>query len=204
MRSNAADKGYHIMENVIIIDTETVTGTYGLLSAGLVVVALDGGRITPLDTYFGFSDEFHYGFYYAQQAAYAKRNGVKRKPRCEIEEEINGLVRRYDVKTALAYNARFDKTVSRQYFPSLEFRWLDLVKPARQVLAGAEHYPAYQRLYPGVELTRGGLLKRNYSVECVGRYLGLPHETHVAVEDAQMEMEIAIRLGLLNSAHPVK
>lgn len=39
------------MGNIIVIDTETVTGTYGLLSVGAVVLERDGGKITPLDTY---------------------------------------------------------------------------------------------------------------------------------------------------------
>ncbi|MDR1532084.1 MAG: hypothetical protein LBS62_07860 [Clostridiales bacterium] len=188
------------MGTIIVIDTETVTGTYGLLSVGAVVLERDGGKINLLDTYFGFSDEFEYGFYFAQQYAYAKRNSVARKPRREIDEELAGLARRYDVNTAYAYNARFDKTVARAYLPALQFNWHDLMQPARQVLASAEHYPAYKKLYPYVELTRGGVLKRGYSVECVGRYLGLPHETHVALEDAQMETEIAVRLGLFDRA----
>jgi hypothetical protein len=33
----------------------------------------------------------------------------------------------------------------------------------------------------------------------VGYYLNLPTETHVAIEDAILEMEIANRLGLFNS-----
>jgi hypothetical protein len=188
------------MERVIVIDTETVTGAYGLLSVGAVILERDDDKITPLDTYFGFSDEFEYGFYYAQQIAYAKRNGIKRKPRYKIEEELAGLVRRYDMNTAFAYNARFDKAVAQTYLPSLDFIWLDLMKPVRRILASAEHYPAYKRLHPHVELTRGGVLKRGYGVECVGRYLGLPHETHVAIEDALMETEIAVRLGLFDCA----
>jgi len=187
-------------QNIIVIDTETVTGTYGLLSVGAVVLERDGDKITPLDTYFGFSDEFEYGFYFAQQIAYAMRHKIIRKSRFDIEDELAGLVRRYDVSTAFAYNARFDKAVARLYLPTLQFVWHDLMKPARQILANAEHYPAYKRLHPHVELTRGGVLKRGYSVECVGRYLGLPHETHVAIEDAQMETEIAVRLGLFDCA----
>jgi len=188
------------MDKVIVIDTETVTGTYGLLSVGVVVLELDGERLRSLDTYFGFSDEFEHGFYFAQQYAYAKRNGVRRKSRYEIEEELADLVHRYDVDTAFAYNARFDKTVARAYLPTLQLNWLDLMKPARKVLAGTQHYPAYKRFHPYVELTKGGLLKRCYSVDCVGRYLGLPHETHVAIEDALMETEIAARLGLFGCA----
>jgi hypothetical protein len=188
------------MEKIIVIDTETVTGTYGLLSVGAVVLERDGERVNALDTYFGFSDEYEYGFYFAQQYAYARRNNVKRKPRCEIEAELAAIVRRYNVKTAFAYNARFDKAVARSYLPTLQFNWHDLMKPARQILASAEHYPAYKRLHPHIELTRNGTLKRGYSVECVGRYLGLPHETHVAIEDAQMETEIAVRLGLFDRA----
>ena len=188
------------MEKIIVIDTETVTGTYGLLSVGAVVSEWDGEKITPLDTYFGFSNEFDNGFYFAQQYAYAKRNGVRRKSRVEIERELLDLVRRYSVNTAFAYNASFDKTVAASYLPALKFTWFDLMKPARQILAGAEHYPAYKKLHPHSELTKSGVLKRGYSVDCVGRYLGLPHETHVAVEDAQMETEIAVRLGLFNRA----
>jgi hypothetical protein len=188
------------MEKIIVIDTETVTGTYGLLSVGAVVLERDGDKLATLDTYFGFSDEFEYGFYFAQQVAYARRNRVKRKPRLEIEEELADLVRRHGVNTAFAYNARFDKTVARLYLPSLNFSWLDLMTPARRILASAEHYPAYKLLHPHIELTRGGVLKRGYSVECVGRYLGLPHETHVAIEDAQMETEIAVKLGLFDYA----
>ena len=188
------------MEKVIVIDTETVTGTYGLLSVGVVVLARDEDRINPLDTYFGFSDEFEHGFYFAQQYDYAQRNSVKRKKKCEIEMDLVDLIRRYDVNTAFAYNARFDKAVARAYLPTLQFAWFDLMKPARQILASAEHYPAYKRLHPHIELTRSGVLKRGYSVECVGRYLGLPHETHVAIEDAQMETEIAVRLGLFSRA----
>jgi len=188
------------MEKIIVIDTETVTGTYGLLSVGAVVLERYGNKVAPLDTYFGFSDEFEHGFYFAQQYAYAMRNSVRRKSRREIEAELADLVRRYDVNTAFAYNAGFDKTVARIYLPTLQFNWFDLMKPARQILAGAEHYPAYKRLHPHIELTRGGILKRGYSVDCVGRYLGLPHETHVAIEDAQMETEIAVRLGLFSCA----
>ena len=188
------------MGKIIVIDTETVTGTYVLLSVGAVVLERDGHKITPLDTYFGFSDEFEYGFYFAQQNAYAKQNSVRRKPRREIEEELADLTRRYDVNEAFAYNARFDKTVIRAYMPTLQFSWYDLMKPARQILASAEHYPKYKRMHPYIELTRGGILKRGYSVECVGCYLGLPHETHVAIEDAQMETEIAVRLGLFGCA----
>jgi len=188
------------MDKVIVIDTETVTGTYGLISVGAVVLARDGDKIMQLDTYYGFSDEYEYGFYFAEQIAYARRHKVMRKPHFEIEDELADLVRRHDVNTAFAYNARFDKAVARAYLPSLHVDWLDLMKPARQILASAEHYPAYKKLHPHIELTRGGLLKRGYSVECVGRYLGLPHETHVAIEDAQMETEIAARLGLFDCA----
>ncbi|MDR0671757.1 MAG: hypothetical protein LBF64_05530 [Oscillospiraceae bacterium] len=188
------------MRKTIVIDTETVTGTYGLLSVGAVILERHGDSVNLLATYFGFSDEYEYGFYYAQQCAYAKRHGVKRKPRSEIESELADLVNRYAVSTAFAYNARFDKAVARAYLPTLRFDWLDLMKPARRILASDEHYPAYKKLHPHIELTRGGLLKRGYSVECVGRYLGLPHETHVAVEDAQMETEIAVRLGLFDIA----
>jgi len=188
------------MENAIVIDTETVTGIYGLLSVGVVVIERDGGRINSIDAYFGFCEEFDYGFYYTQQYAYARRHGIKRKPCYEVEAELADLVRRYDVSTAFAYNARFDKAVARAYLPTLRLNWFDLMRPARQVLASDEHYPAYKRLHPYIELTRGGLLKRGYSVECVGRYLGLAHETHVAIEDAQMETEIAVRLGLLDRA----
>ena len=188
------------MEKVIVIDTETVTGTYGLLSVGVVLAERNGEKITPIDTYFGFSNEFEHGFYFAQQCDYAKRNSVRRKSRREIETELADLVRRYNVNTAFAYNAGFDKAVAKAYLPALKFTWLDLMKPARQILAGAEHYPAYKKLHPHSELTRGGVLKRGYSVDCVGRYLGLPHETHVAVEDAQMETEIAVRLGLFGCA----
>lgn len=188
------------MGKIIVIDTETVTGTYGLLSVGAVVLERNGEKITPLDTYFGFSDEFEYGFYFAQQYAYALRNSVRRKPRREIEAELSDLVRRYNVNTAFAYNAGFDKAVAKAYLPALQFSWLDLMKPARKILAGAEHYPAYKKLHPNIELTRNGVLKRGYSVDCVGRYLGLPHETHVAIEDAQMETEIAVRLGLFDCA----
>ena len=188
------------MENIIVIDTETVTGTYGLLSIGAVVLQRDGGKTTPLDSYFGFSDEFEQGFYFAQQMAYAKRHRIVRKPRGKIEDELAGLARRYGICTAFAYNAGFDKTVMRAYLPKFNANWRDMMRPARQILASAEHYPAYKRLHPHIELTRGGILKRGYSVECVGRYLGLPHETHVAIEDAQMETEIAIRLGLFDCA----
>jgi len=188
------------MGRIIVIDTETVTGTYGLLSVGAVVLERYGNKVTSLDTYFGFSNEFEHGFYFAQQYAYALRNGVKRKSRREIEAELAALVRRYGVNTAFAYNAGFDKAVARAYLPALQLTWLDLMKPARQILAGAEHYPAYKKLHPYIELTRGGLLKRGYSVDCVGRYLGLPHETHVAIEDALMETEIAARLELFSCA----
>jgi hypothetical protein len=188
------------MENIIVIDTETVTGTYGLLSVGAVVLERDGAKYSRLDTYFGFSDEFEYGFYFAQQYAYAKRNSVSRRPRREIEAELAGLAGRYGVATAYAYNAGFDKAVAGAYLPSVQFDWRDLMKPARHVLASVEHYPAYKRLHPHIELTRGGILKRGYSVDCVGRYLGLPRETHVAIEDAQMETEIAVRLGLFERA----
>jgi len=188
------------MQKIIVIDTETVTGTYGLLSVGAVVLEWNGVKVTPLDTYFGFSNEFEHGFYFAQQYAYALRNSVRRKPRREIEAELADLVRRYGVNTAFAYNAGFDKAVASAYLPTLQFTWLDLMKPARQILAGAEHYPAYKKLHPHSELTRGGILKRGYSVDCVGRYLGLPHETHVAIEDALMETEIAVRLGLFDCA----
>lgn len=188
------------MGNIIVIDTETVTGTYGLLSVGAVVIERDNDIIIPLETYFGFSNEFEHGFYFAQQIAYARRHKVARKPRYEIEDELADIVRRYDISTAFAYNARFDKAVARAYFPTLQLNWLDFMKPARQILASAEHYPAYKRLHPHIELTRGGILKRGYSVECVGQYLGLPHETHVAIEDAQMETEIAARLGLFDCA----
>jgi hypothetical protein len=183
-----------------VIDTETVTSVYGLLSVGAVVLMIDGERIFQLDSYFGFSDEFDHGFYFSQQCDYAKRNNIKRKQRCTIENELSNLVRRYGVDTAFAYNANFDKTVVRKYLPTLSFEWFDLMKPARMILASAEHYPAYKRLHPHIQLTRGGFLKSGYSVECVGRYLGLPHETHVAIEDAQMETEIAVRLGLFKSA----
>ena len=192
------------MGRIVVIDTETVTGTYGLLSVGAVVLERYGNKVTPLDTYFGFSNEFEHGFYFAQQYAYALRNGVKRKSRREIEAELAALVRRYGVNTAFAYNAGFDKAVARAYLPALQLTWLDLMKPARQILASVEHYPAYKKLHPHIELTRGGILKRGYSVECVGRYLGLPHETHVAVEDALMETEIAARLGLFGCAPVIK
>ncbi|GHV57775.1 hypothetical protein FACS1894216_22340 [Synergistales bacterium] len=188
------------MQNIIVIDTETVTGTYGLLSVGAVVLSREGENLETLDTYFGFSNEFDYGFYFEQQYAYAKRNRVMRKPRHEIESELAGIVRRYGVTTAYAYNARFDKAVSMSYLLSLQFDWHDLMKPARQILASEEHYPVYKKLHPHIELTRSGILKRGYSVECIGRYLGLPHETHVAIEDAQMETEIALRLGLFECA----
>ncbi|MCL1859347.1 MAG: hypothetical protein FWF92_08955 [Oscillospiraceae bacterium] len=188
------------MAKIIVIDTETVTGMYGLLSVGAVIAELYGDKITPVDTYFGFSDEFEHGFYFAQQYAYALRNGVKRKSRREIEYELANLVRRYNINTAFAYNASFDKAVTGEYLPALKFNWFDLMKPARQILAGAEHYTAYKKFHPHIELTRGGILKRGYSVDCVGRYLGLPRETHVAIEDAQMETEIAVRLGLFNCA----
>ena len=55
-------------------------------------------------------------------------------------------------------------------------------------------------IHPYAELSKNGLLKRGYSVECVGRYLDLPYETHVAIEDALMETEIAVRLGLFDCA----
>ena len=60
-------------KKIIVIDTETVTGTYGLLSVGAVVLERKGTQIKTLDTYFGFSDEFEHGFYFAQQYEYAKR-----------------------------------------------------------------------------------------------------------------------------------
>ena len=110
-----------MIDKMIVIDTETVTGTYGLLSVGAVVLERKGDRLTPLDTYFGFSDEFEYGFYFAQQIAYARRHKVMRKPRYVIEDELAGLVRRHDVNTAFAYNARFDKAVARAYLPALRF-----------------------------------------------------------------------------------
>ena len=188
------------MGKIIVIDTETVTGTYGLLSVGAVVLERYGNKVKLLDTYFGFSDEFEYGFYFAQQYAYALRNNIKRKPRREIEAELADLVRRYGVNTAFAYNAGFDKAVAITYLPALKFTWLDLMKPARQILAGAEHYPEYKKLHPYIELTQSGILKRGYSVECVGQYLGLPRETHVAIEDALMETEIAVRLELFSRA----
>jgi len=188
------------MSKIIVIDTETVTGNYGLLSVGAAVSEWDGKKAEPLDIYFGFSDEFEHGFYFAQQYAYALRNNVTRKPRRFIEAELAELIRRHGLKTVFAYNASFDKEVARKYLPALQLTWLDLMKPARRILAGAEHYPAYKKLHPHTELTRSGVLKRGYSVECVGRYLGLPHETHVAVEDALMETEIAVRLGLFGCA----
>ena len=52
-----------------MIDTETVTGTYGLLSVGAVVLERKGEGVKPLESYFGFSDEYEYGFYFAQQSA---------------------------------------------------------------------------------------------------------------------------------------
>ena len=192
------------MDKLIVIDTETVTGTYGLLSVGMIVLAIDGETINTLDTYFGFSDEFEHGFYFAQQNAYAKRNGINRKPRTEIEAEIVDMVRRFQISAAFAYNAGFDRAVVKTYMPNLQFNWFDLMKPARQILASEEHYPAYKKFHPHVELTRGGILKRGYSVDCVGRYLGLSSETHVAIEDAQMETEIAVRLGLFESKNIYK
>jgi len=185
---------------VIVIDTETVTGKYGLISVGAVVLECDGGRFAQVEAYFGFSDEYNSGFYYAQQKAYAKRNKVNRKPRSEIEAELADIINRYDISVAYAYNAWFDKAVAKAYLPSLQLKWLDLMQPARAVLAGAEHYPAYRRLYPDAELTYGGILKRGYSVDNVGRYLGLQPETHVAIEDVQMEIIIAERLGLFDRA----
>ena len=186
-----------------MIDTETVTGTYGLLSVGAVILKREDKKITEFETYFGFSSEFEYGFYFAQQYAYAQKNGIKRKTRFKIEAELAELVRRYDINTAFAYNAGFDKAVIGAYLPSLKFSWFDLMKPARKILADENHYPVYKNLYPDAALTRGGLLKRGYSVDCVGRYLGLPRETHIAVEDAQMETEIALKLGLFDYASPV-
>jgi hypothetical protein len=189
-----------MVEKVIVIDTETIAGTYGLLSVGAVVLALDGQNVLKLDRYFGFSVEYNYGCYFPHQVAYAKRNRVRRKPQLEIEAELSDLARRYDVNTAFAYNAKLDKEVSRVHFPSLDFTWLDLMMSARKVLASDEHYPAYKQLHPHIELTRKGILKRGYSVECVGRYLGRPHETHVSIEDAELETEIATRLGLFEHA----
>ena len=188
------------MGKIAVIDTETVTGTYGLLSVGAVILERKGESVEPLESYFGFSDEYQYGFYFAQQSAYAKLNRIERKPRIKIESEVADLIRRYGVCTVFAYNARFDKAVARAYLPELQVMWYDLMKPARQVLASAEHYPMYKRMHPYAELTKNGLLKRGYSVECVGRYLGLPHETHVAIEDALMETEIAVKLGLFDCA----
>jgi DNA-binding XRE family transcriptional regulator len=188
------------MEKIIVIDTETVTSKYGLLSVGAVVLERYGDKVNQLDTYFGFSNEFEHGFYFAQQKDYAKRHGVKRQSRCAIEAELSDLVCRYGVKTVYAYNAHFDKAVASAYLPSLKCSWCDLMHPARQVLASAEHFAAYKRINPYVELTCSGVLKTGYSVDCVGRYLGLPQETHVAIEDAQMETEIAIRLKLFNYA----
>ena len=188
------------IEKIVVIDTETVTGAYGLLSVGAVVLERKDKGIKPLESYFGFNDEYEYGFYFAQQSAYAKRNCIKRKPRYEIEAEVADLISRYDVDAAFAYNARFDKAVARAYLPEVQVTWYDLMKPARQILASAEHYPNYKRIHPYAELTKNGLLKHGYSVECVGRYLGLPHETHVAIEDALMETEIAVRLGLFDCA----
>ena len=192
------------MGNIIVIDTETVTGTYGLILIGAVILEKDGKRLSELENYFGFSDEFDYGFYFAQQNDYAKRNNITRKPRNEIETELSALIRRYEINIAFAYNAGFDRTVIQSYLPKLQFNWFDLMKPARKVLASEEHYPAYKRFHPHVELTRNGLLKRGYGVDCVSRYLGLPHETHVAIEDAQMETEIAIHLGLFEIASVCK
>ena len=59
------------MDKVVVIDTETVTGTYGLISVGAVVLARDGDKITQFDTYFGFSDEYEYRIYFAEQIASA-------------------------------------------------------------------------------------------------------------------------------------
>ena len=188
------------MGKIVVIDTETVTGTYGLLSVGAVVLERNSDDIELLETYFGFSDEFEYGFYFAQQYAYAIRNSIKRKPRFEINADVADLIRRHDIDMVFAYNAGFDKAVARAYLPELKAAWYDLMKPARQLLASAEHYPNYKRIHPHAELTKNGLLKRGYSVECVGRYLGLPHETHVAIEDALMETEIADKLGLFDCA----
>ncbi|GHV54661.1 hypothetical protein FACS1894216_15130 [Synergistales bacterium] len=161
------------MQNIIVVDTETVTGTYGLLSVGVVMLSRSSNNIKTLDTYFGFSDEFDYGFYFVQQYDYAYRNRVKRKPRCKIESELADLVQQYGVTTAYAYNAHFDKTVVQAYLSSLQFDWLDLMKSARRVLASEEHYPVYKKIHPHIELTRNGILKRGYSVECVGRYSAL-------------------------------
>jgi len=151
---------------------------------------------SPCAPYFGFSDEFEYGFYFAEQRAYAMRNKIERIPRIRIEMELADLIHQYEVRSAFAYNAGFDRAVVKAYLPVLQFDWFDLMKPTRQILASEEHYPAYKKFHPHAELTRGGVLKRGYSVDCVGRYLGLPSETHVAIEDALMETEIAVRLGL--------
>jgi hypothetical protein len=188
------------MANVVVLDTETVSGTYGLISVGAIVLGMEGNQIEPMAAYFGFSDEYEEGYYFVQQLNYANRFGVKRKSREVIERDLRQLIRAHGVKTAFAYNAGFDKCVVGSYLPGLRFEWRDLMQPARKTLGGQNHYHKYKKVHPGAELTSNGLLKCCYSVDCVGCYLGLPRETHVAIEDATLETQIAIKLGLFRDS----
>ena len=187
------------MVRIAVVDTETVSGTRGLLSVGLILLEAKGGDARPLGSYFGFSDEHDHGMYFNEQMIYARRNNVLRKSRGRIEEELYGIFRRNAVETAFAYNSSFDSAVVKGHLPSLRLSWLDLMHPARRILAGADHFPAYSKVHPGARLTGTGVLASHYKADDVGLYLGLPQETHVAVEDALLETEIALRLGLFNA-----
>jgi hypothetical protein len=184
------------MGTFAVLDTETVWGSSGLLSLGLIVFEASGQGVSELGSWFWFSSEHNSGMYYDAQKKYAKKNKVPRTDRDTIEQELSSVIGGYKVKTAYAYNASFDQAVVGESLPSIRVKFRDLMHPARRVLAGKEHFPAYSRVHPGARVTGTGVLGCCYKADDVGRYLGLPPETHVAIEDAWLEAEIAMKLGL--------
>ncbi len=173
-------------EKYAVIDTET-TWTNKLMSVGIAIAEKDSMKIIET-AYYILTPEYHEGDLYTDRLFldYSHPQIVSRK---EAIEKINQRLKKHEIDSIYAYNARFDFNVLEEL---RNYRWFDILRIAA--------YKQYNRaIKENADCYKTGRLKHHYGVEAIMNLL-VPsrhyHETHNAVFDAMDEQSIMVLLGV--------
>ena len=175
------------MEYFAVIDTET-TWSNEVMSIGVVIAEKDSKMPAYAECYIIDPAYKEGGMYSSVLGLHGKKNTyLDTRKMCLAG--VDRLLKKYNVRRILAYNASFDKN----HLPELrDYIWCDIMKIAA--------YKQYNKMIPPtVECCSTGKMKRGYGVEGILRMIG-PNkrycETHNAYLDAMDELSIVRLLNL--------
>lgn len=184
-RLSEGKAGGYIMDNFVVIDTET-NWNDEVMSIGVVVA--DSETKKKIDSlYYIIDPEYRVGGMYSDELKLDEK-GTYVADRKQALKEIGQWMDSYHVRKLFAYNASFDK----RHLPEFSgYEWYDIMRLAA--------YRKYNRAIPdSADCYRTGKLKYGYGVEDILKMLSKNKrysETHNAVLDAEDELQIMQLLG---------